>query len=141
MSTKLYLLFTVVKDKKKIKIKLYISVKEDANIRKSWSQPLKPSLPFSHMNYSGRARDVKRDQTSPCERWQIHLHKTRKGFPFDLLQDLVVDLWFFKKRGKKKKKIMKRKRDILVYLGHSTLLNHHIRGNGKWIYFYRHLKV
>lgn len=65
-STKLYLLFTIVKDKKKKK--KYMSVQKDANIWKSLSRPLKPSLPFSHMNYSGRARDVKRDQTSPCER-------------------------------------------------------------------------
>jgi len=57
-STKLYLLFTVVKDKKNVHV----------NTEGYQRRPLKPSLPFSRMNYSGRARDVKIDQTSPCER-------------------------------------------------------------------------
>lgn len=43
MSTKLYLLFTVVKDNKK---KMYISVQKDANIWKSLSQTLSPFQPY-----------------------------------------------------------------------------------------------
>lgn len=61
-------IFIVYNSKGQKKKKKYMSVQKDANIWKSLSRPLKPSLPFSHMNYSGRARDVKRDQTSPCER-------------------------------------------------------------------------
>lgn len=44
MSTKLYLLFTVVKDNNKKK--MYISVQKDANIWKSLSQTLSPFQPY-----------------------------------------------------------------------------------------------
>lgn len=61
MSTKLYLLFTVVKDNKKKNVHISTEGCQHLEIF-----DVKRSLPFSHMNYSGRARDVNRNQTSPC---------------------------------------------------------------------------
>lgn len=80
MSTKLYLLFTVVKDNKKC----------------TYQYRVKLSLPFSLMNYSGRAREVKKSDQSLWAMTDTSTQQSLKGFPFVLFQDLVIVLEFKK---------------------------------------------